>query len=232
MSADVPDDDREPAAPAEGAEALDEVRGRPRDARVPAAPGGGSRARQTSRSARSGRARRERDEHDAERRPGRERDPGEERHAACSDPERAEQDEGREDDAVEQALGEERPRRDERRHVRDLAHRLDPEQVAAAGRDDVVRRPPDRDRREELPERDAVAGSFEQVAPAEGHDGDVDEHEARSPRRSSRSGASPSAPTPRRGRPPAGRARGTRSSRAVPRSSRAAFRRRPRMRQA
>ena len=64
--------------------------------------------------------------------------------------ERAEQDPGREDDGVEEPLGEERPGADEHGHA-PLPQRLDAKEVAAARGEDVVRPAADRDGREELP---------------------------------------------------------------------------------
>src|ERR687888_116265 len=71
------------------------------------------------------------DEGDTKGRAGRERDAGQEDRPALAEHEGAEQDPDREDDAVQQALGEERPGDDERGHVL-LADGLDPQQVAAA----------------------------------------------------------------------------------------------------
>ena len=118
----------------------------------------------------------QRDEEHAERRPAREADAGVEDGSAFADHERAEEDPDREHDPVEEALGEERPGCHERGHVL-LAQRLDAQEVAAAGGEEVVRRPTDRDGGEELALADGVARAGEKVFPAEGHEEDVAEDE-------------------------------------------------------
>jgi hypothetical protein len=115
---------------------------------------------------------REANEEDAEGGARAERDPGQEYGAPFADQERAEDDPDRQDDAVEEALGEERPGAHEHRHVA-LAQRLDPEQVASARREDVVRAAADCDRREELALVHGVARAGQQVLPAQRHEEDV-----------------------------------------------------------
>ena len=91
---------------------------------------------------------------------------------------RAHQDPDGEDDAVEQPLGEQRAGGDERRDAVVLADRLDAEQVAAAGREDVVRGRADAEDREQPLGRGLVAGGREEVAPAERDRDAVQEDEA------------------------------------------------------
>ena len=119
---------------------------------------------------------RPRHEDDAERRSCGECHAREKHRSSLADRQGAEKDPAREHDAVEQPLCEERPGAHEHRNAA-LPHRLDAEEVAATGGEDVVRAAADRDGGEQLPEPDLVAGAPEEVAPPDRHDQHVGDHE-------------------------------------------------------
>ena len=119
----------------------------------------------------------DRDEHDAERRPGREGDPRQQQRPSLSEEDGPEDDRGCEYDAVEKTLREQRPRGHECRDVRQLAHRLDPDQVTTPRRQDVVGAAPHGHGGEERAQRNAVTRAVQKDAPAQGHEDDVHEDE-------------------------------------------------------
>jgi hypothetical protein len=132
-----PEDEKDPLAPPEGSQPFDEMGGSPRRARVPARrkpfgypPDEPLRALVVARS--------ESDEEDADRGSRREADAGVEDGPTLADQQRSEEDPDRQDDSVQEALGKERPSCDEGGHIL-LPQGLDPQQVAPASGEEVVR---------------------------------------------------------------------------------------------
>jgi hypothetical protein len=90
------------------------------------------------------------------------------------DEERPQQDPRGQNDAVQESLREQRPGGDEGGNLA-LAHRLDAQEVAAAGGNDVVGAAADGDRGEELAGGACVARASQEIAPAQRHEDDVRE---------------------------------------------------------